>query len=188
MGIEDREYYRDWWRKKTDYVEKADFRVSEEERQQNKRSSTWYNPKEYRRDRQDSAELPPPLPGAQWPWPYQALVFIGILFAIYGAYKLVDDLKRSRSPHAPVSTAPIQPEAKPQSFQAPVRPLNRELIQEEQRIRQARAKEQAETQKREDEWRRSFKPSPSCRENSATVDCANQYIRARREFDESYKK
>ena len=27
MGIENRDWYRDWWRKKTGYVERASFRV-----------------------------------------------------------------------------------------------------------------------------------------------------------------
>ena len=27
MGMQDRDYYRDWWRKKTGHVEKATFRV-----------------------------------------------------------------------------------------------------------------------------------------------------------------
>lgn len=27
MGIQDRDYYRDWWRKREGYVEKAEFRL-----------------------------------------------------------------------------------------------------------------------------------------------------------------
>lgn len=32
MGSDNRDWYRDWWRKKTGYVERASFRMGERER------------------------------------------------------------------------------------------------------------------------------------------------------------
>lgn len=41
MASDNRDWYRDWWRKKTGYVERADFRVSEADRQKAKRAREW---------------------------------------------------------------------------------------------------------------------------------------------------
>ncbi len=38
MASDNRDWYRDWWRKKTGYVERAGFRVSEAEFQRGKRN------------------------------------------------------------------------------------------------------------------------------------------------------
>ncbi len=41
MGTENRDWYRDWWRKKTGYTERADFRVSESQYRAKRRRSDW---------------------------------------------------------------------------------------------------------------------------------------------------
>lgn len=41
MAADQRDWYRDWWRKKTGYVERASFRVSESEFQRLRRGAAW---------------------------------------------------------------------------------------------------------------------------------------------------
>ena len=41
MSTENRDWYRDWWRKKTGYVERAGFRMSEAERLRQKNIKEW---------------------------------------------------------------------------------------------------------------------------------------------------
>lgn len=41
MGSDNREWYRDWWRKKTGYVERSAFRVSESDRKRAAHASAW---------------------------------------------------------------------------------------------------------------------------------------------------
>jgi len=41
MSADNRDWYRDWWRKKTGYTEKAAFRMSETQRQNNERQRAW---------------------------------------------------------------------------------------------------------------------------------------------------
>lgn len=41
MAADQRDWYRDWWRKKTGYVERANFRISEGERQRNNFRRAW---------------------------------------------------------------------------------------------------------------------------------------------------
>lgn len=41
MGYEDRDWYRDWWRKRQGYVEKATFRVPEAQRQREANAAIW---------------------------------------------------------------------------------------------------------------------------------------------------
>ena len=42
MSADNRDWYRDWWRKKTGYTEKAAFRMSEMQRQANERQRAWW--------------------------------------------------------------------------------------------------------------------------------------------------
>lgn len=42
MSADNRDWYRDWWRKKTGYTEKAAFRMSETQRQNNERQRAWW--------------------------------------------------------------------------------------------------------------------------------------------------
>lgn len=39
MAADNRDWYRDWWRKKTGYVERADFRIPERQRQRKRRAA-----------------------------------------------------------------------------------------------------------------------------------------------------
>ncbi len=41
MASDNRDWYRDWWRKKTGYVERASFRVSESDRLRMRRRREW---------------------------------------------------------------------------------------------------------------------------------------------------
>lgn len=41
MAFDQRDYYRDWWRKKTGYVERASFRISEGDHKRQKHKSAW---------------------------------------------------------------------------------------------------------------------------------------------------
>lgn len=41
MGTDNRDWYRDWWRRKTGYVERAAFRVGDGERKRAQHSSAW---------------------------------------------------------------------------------------------------------------------------------------------------
>lgn len=41
MASDNRDWYRDWWRKKTGYVERAGFRMSEADRLKAKRAAEW---------------------------------------------------------------------------------------------------------------------------------------------------
>ena len=42
MSADNRDWYKDWWRKKTGYTEKAVFRMSETQRQENERQRAWW--------------------------------------------------------------------------------------------------------------------------------------------------
>ncbi len=41
MAVDGRDWYRDWWRKRTGYVERSAFRVSEGVRQRGVRRQEW---------------------------------------------------------------------------------------------------------------------------------------------------
>ena len=41
MASDNRDWYRDWWRKKTGYVERASFRISEADHQRAVRARAW---------------------------------------------------------------------------------------------------------------------------------------------------
>jgi uncharacterized protein HemX len=58
-----------------------------------------------------------------------------------------------------------------------------------QREADARARISAadESRRHRESWERFYKPDPAC-ERSATVECANAFIRARRRFEETYAK
>ena len=45
---------------------------------------------------------------------------------------------------------------------------------------------QAEVDRKEAAWRRFYKPSPGCETASTSVECANEHIRAKREFEAKY--
>jgi hypothetical protein len=41
MAGDQRDWYREWWRKRTGYVERASFRVSEADRRRERNSALW---------------------------------------------------------------------------------------------------------------------------------------------------
>jgi hypothetical protein len=75
--------------------------------------------------------------------------------------------------------------AKQQQLQAQDDARRRELAQrqqaEEAAVDDSRAREQA----RESAWLAFYRPAPGCKD-STSVQCANAYIKARREFDRQY--
>jgi len=75
--------------------------------------------------------------------------------------------------------------AKQQQLQAQDDARRRELAErhqaEEAAVDDSRAREQA----RESAWLAFYRPAPGCKD-STTVQCANAYIKARREFDRQY--
>ena len=63
----------------------------------------------------------------------------------------------------------------------------REEAAEQQRIDYDRIRQaQQETTRRETAWKRFYKPSPACAGASSTVECANEHIRATREFERRF--
>jgi hypothetical protein len=81
MGLESRDYYRDWWRKKTGYEEKARFRVpaSQEGRGTD---DHWDAEGEYLR------QGPPDPPGANLHWSIKLTVVL-FLFVAFLALRQV---------------------------------------------------------------------------------------------------
>lgn len=45
---------------------------------------------------------------------------------------------------------------------------------------------QAEVDRKEAAWKRVYRPSPGCEAASTSVECANEHIRAKREFESKY--
>lgn len=139
MGMQDRDYWREW----------------HNEREKGQEQDPLYDPKLFRRDRSGDSGLPDVV-GANWPWPYQLAFLTLLVLAIFLVYKLLDRPQSSQQ-HQPVIAAP----------------------QLEKIAADAR-------RKRDAQWQAFYRPSASCKENSATVDCANEFIRARRAFEEKY--
>ncbi len=181
MGMEDRDYYRE------DHAKRQGMRYNKKRARYQSDDTSWYDPKKYRRDRVSRAGPLPDLPGADWPWVYQLLVIVTLMLACFGLYKLVSDAKvRPLKPATSASSSYPEPD---DVGVAPQKERQRDIQQrgaqriEDQRVMDSRALRLANAEKREAEWMRYFQPSASCRENPATVDCANEYIRARRAFD-----
>ena len=181
MGMEDRDYYRE------DHAKRQGMRYNKTKARYQSDDTSWYDPKRYRRDRGNRDDHPPDLPGANWPWIYQLLFIVTVVLACFGLYKLVSDPKvRAAEPATPLSNSYSRQN---EGDVAPTNEGQRDIQQraarviEDQRNRDSRASRLANAEKTDAEWTRHFKPSASCRENPATVDCANEYIRARRAFD-----
>ncbi|MGD9773205.1 hypothetical protein [Diaphorobacter sp.] len=197
MGIQDRDYYREDYAQKNGkrydkrtatYRAAGDVLRTAVQAAEQSNASSWYDPKQYRAKRQSMSDGPPDLPVANWPWPYQLIAFLVLIFATFGLYKFVSTLKVGQKSsytqtQVPAAESPRQPRSDPhQQVERRDQQLEQRRI-DEQRAKEARAKELAAAQKREAEWNRFYQPSASCAANPATVDCANEYIRARRAFD-----
>lgn len=65
MGIQDRDYYREWWAKRNSFKEKAAFRLPER------------------------PSGPPPLFGANWHWTLKLLGWLCIAVLILAAVRLL---------------------------------------------------------------------------------------------------
>jgi hypothetical protein len=60
------------------------------------------------------------------------------------------------------------------------------LVDEQRRAEAARVSAVAEAARREHAWAKFYKPSPGCIGSVATLECANEHMRFKREFDASY--
>jgi hypothetical protein len=158
MGVQDRDWYRDRHRK----------------------ANAWYNPKEFRGNK--SIQV---VAGSRW---------ILLLLAVLGGIAIGVSLSRLKFREQAPAPSRIQP--------APIeavipKPAPDPRAEEREQREQFRLAEIAERRRREDEalkaaqeaearrdkaWARFYKPSELCAQH-ATVECANVYIRARREFE-----
>jgi len=58
---------------------------------------------------------------------------------------------------------------------------------EDQRLAEDRKREaQAEATRRQTAWARFYKPSPGCALAGQSIECSNEFIRAKRSFDQKY--
>ena len=165
MGMQDRDYWREW----------------QKERDKHQSQDPRYDPKPFRRSNAPPPNAPPDLVGSNWPWPYQLAVLALLFLAVFGLYKLVEPASKnpppppSITPSVNYSGTPSAPPVNPPRVLPGYRPdpgpgQDSELEQQKARARQAR-------------WNSFYQPSPFCRENPATTDCANDFIRARRAFE-----
>ena len=90
MALDDRDWYRDDLRKKTGYVEKADFRVPLSN------PNPHYDPKLYRRPPQNTFIEGNSQPSQGWHWSTQLLLWLAICGALYGAFWLLNDYQKAK--------------------------------------------------------------------------------------------
>ncbi len=133
-------------------------------------------------------EVAPP----EWNWLRLFLFFGCIVLALLLTKEWLVRRDLQRSAKTAVKTVPMPqhpPVLEPTVNRSPESQRAIALAErEEQRKAELRQRrEEAEYMRRKEAaWERSYKPSPSCAQ-SATVECGNEYIRARRAFDASYK-
>lgn len=212
MGIEDRDYYRERYAKRQgmrynaakgtyssaqDWYDPKQYRTYVEDGPEPEPGETKRPPPKRPSVAQKAADRgsgPPDIPGSNLPWYMQALIYAALTFTCVTAYKLLIGKKPRIAPN-PVVTAPASvPESAPVPIYRPQRPqvdtaAQQEKMQrrqlEDQRAAAAHAAHIAKTKDRDARWKRFYQPSPPCRSNPGTVDCANEFIRARRAFDAS---
>lgn len=178
MGIQDRDYYREHHQK-----------LQEDE------GRSWYDPKLFRGGGRGSPPTGglPDLLGAHWPYPFQIALWVVVALAFYGVYKLIQGpVSTASAPHAAAyQPEPVPALAVPVERPVPPDPDRARRVENVARMQALAAQrehaEAAAEAKRKAAWASYFQPSPWCRENSATVDCANEYIRARRGFDSRHR-
>lgn len=120
-------------------------------------------------------------------------VFIGALAAMfawegvqaarleYAAAKLKEEVRRSVQQQR-------QRDAEAARARADQAARETERVASQQRVDAAR-RDDLERRKvaREEAWSQFFKRSAKCSADSGSVDCANEYMRARKRFDEVYR-
>ena len=102
MGMQDRDYYKEWWRNRTGYKERASFRKPESDPNDAK-----YDPKQFRSTKKPVEEPspkqarprgkppvdvagPPDMPGASWHWALQVLVWSLVMAGLFFVFKGVE--------------------------------------------------------------------------------------------------
>jgi hypothetical protein len=60
------------------------------------------------------------------------------------------------------------------------------LVESQRSAESARASAAAEVARRDAAWQRFYRPSPGCVPATVSVECANEHIRFKREFEERY--
>ena len=180
MGVQDREWY---W---------------EERRRKEK---LHYNPKFFRRPR-SAASATDHAPGpTSSTWRRAALLFLAIIgIAFFVAQWRSHDMATRRMAEAAEKEQKLRLQALEKErielaeMQARAARHQREeanrlraISAQREGAQRAQTAEIDEQGRRAELWKKFYKPAPGC-ERSATVECANAFIRARRQFDESYGK
>ena len=122
-------------------------------------------------------------------WKMAAMLAIGILL---GALSIIV-LLAYRTPAA-VATAPAAlPASEPVARLLPSPPVggtaNAAIQDDPRRATQSSSAERARDERKERAWAKLYKKPPQCDDPSAGepfVECANHFIRARREFEQAY--
>lgn len=120
-------------------------------------------------------------------------VFIGALAALF-AYEAITVLRVRVVAEWVARQMKQELEAQRQATEAR---RQREAQAAEQRRRQEAAQQEAQRaaverqraqrQAEAEAWRKFYQPSPACQRDSATVECANAFMRARKQFEQSYR-
>ena len=119
-----------------------------------------------------AASGPPPMPGASLSFIKQLGIWLVLAFALYGVFRL---LQQAEAPPKAGTTLPAET---PKAFSVPL-PAAVPVVPAQQEF-DAAAYERARKAHFDTNV---YRPSPGCQPNPGTVDCANEYIRARRDFD-----
>lgn len=119
------------------------------------------------------------------------VLLVLVVFALFWMYKAtekpalrLDPTKQQKT--QPALAAEIEPESSRHRQSEAERQANIRRIQAAAELdveEAARRAAQAKTARFEKAWASYFAPSPACKDAPATVTCANEYIRARRDFE-----
>lgn len=169
MGIQDRDYWREWYNKN---------------HSDDTKPSPIYNPKEFRRKPFQPESPPVSLP--LW-----TVIVLGSSLVV-ASFLFLHEQKRP-PPQTPVSTPAVtaerskasQPSLREQYDPHAGERAARHQLATEQARQQAQASVEAEA-RREAAWKAFYRRSPSCDANPTTTDCANEFIRARWAFEARY--
>lgn len=92
MGMHDRDYYKEWWNNREGQKKRAPFWKSKRDL-----NDLQYDPRVFRsRDRNDGGSGLPDVPGANWHWAIQALVWLAVVAALFLVFKVVENRQAQR--------------------------------------------------------------------------------------------
>jgi ABC-type multidrug transport system fused ATPase/permease subunit len=174
MGVQDRDWYRDELRRK---------------------ENLYYNPKIFRRPRVAAADS---RRSSRWFRRLGLLVLLLVILAVFvGMWRSHDQAtRRQREADEQQRRAQLQAVERERLVRLEQAARLERLQEEEARRQRVRAAQQEaasaaaaaaadEGRRRSQLWERFYRPDPTC-ERSASVECANAFIRARRRFEELY--